>query len=241
MLKYSDSSEIVKHVCEEIIEKISDKNENSVGVFTNITAEEAALILYPLPSHESVLQKNKRFLSDFLKIWGERVGIPFVDSITITALNVQTKKISFDPTTIESISKKRKNEDANNSIESSTNENVDLDTAPSESKEIAPKKKKKGKKKAIASPKEEAPENIKCDEQVGEEPEEESEKKMKKSVTWGKPTVKPFFKTATICSMEEAKKSPVIKSHAPKVLKPGLVLPLASATHKSKKKRNKRI
>ena len=49
--------------------------------------------------------------------------------------------------------------------------------------------------------------------------ENDPESQNQKSVTWGKNDVKPFYKQVTICSFDEAKKSPVAVKTAPKVLK----------------------
>lgn len=107
MLKESHNNEIVKHVCQDILDKYTlDDTENSI--FACIEPKTLALTLYPLPSDETIILKNRKFLSNYLKNWGDQVGIPFVNSITYTSFDVETIKVPFDPETIREGSRKRK-------------------------------------------------------------------------------------------------------------------------------------
>lgn len=94
LLRASDNQKVLDQIQENVLDLyIPEAEHNPLAAFIGVT--DLAAILYALPKDKAILHKNKKFLSLYLKEWGSKVGIPFIDTIKVTSMDVVD--VQLDP------------------------------------------------------------------------------------------------------------------------------------------------
>jgi hypothetical protein len=110
LLQKSSNKTVLDYIMKEILDRFAEeKSEEERNILEqHLDLEDVAPWLYELPSHQTTIPQNRHRISKYLKVWGQKVGIPFTDKMTVTGLQVEEIPVTMTANEVRDQARKRK-------------------------------------------------------------------------------------------------------------------------------------
>lgn len=117
LLQLSDDKNVFEHITKEILDKFDPQVEDNIVFKDFLEVEDLAVILFQLPYSDETPRVIKSRIAKYLSTWGEKVGIPYIDKLTVTGMQVEQVEVPVDTSEIKKRKRSKKDVQESQALE----------------------------------------------------------------------------------------------------------------------------